>query len=283
MRQRGFTLVELMISLTLGLLISAAIVQVMVSSQVTERLNRAVASAQENGRFFISRMRSDLLITGFYDPLSPNLSRLVDVVDEASFLQNRPVILPGDFINMPALGSEQGANGGSDRLVVAFQGTVDCRGLQLGYNGEEFFVVNEYFLDGEELKCRGFDGRVLRGQKAAAGNSGNTAISLMDNVVSFQVLYGVGNSQASGDFSGRPVSYVTADQLPAQRALNAGVVAIRLAALVKGDGEVIIDPASSFKLLNESSFTPQDKRLYKLFETTISIRNIKNQLRSRKI
>jgi len=35
-KQQGFTLIELMISLTLGLLISAAVIQIMLGNNVTE-------------------------------------------------------------------------------------------------------------------------------------------------------------------------------------------------------------------------------------------------------
>ena len=40
--QQGFSLVELMITLTLGLVISGAIIQVLVSSSVTNKLNQAL-------------------------------------------------------------------------------------------------------------------------------------------------------------------------------------------------------------------------------------------------
>ncbi|GGD66373.1 PilW family protein [Lacimicrobium alkaliphilum] len=284
MNQRGFSLVELMISLTLGLLISAAIIQVMVSNQVTERVNRSVASVQENGRFFISRMRGELMMTGLYDPLSPNLNTDVDVVDEAAFLQNRPVILAGDFVARPGLGATQGADGADDVLVVAFQGLRDCRGYKLGYaDDEEFFVVNEYFVQDNQLKCRGFDGRVLRGQKAAEGNNADAAMTLMDQVQSFQVLYGIANNQAAGDFSARPLRYVTADELDDERDAESGIVTIRVAVLLEGDGEVQMDTVPKVRLLNESAVTPPEKRLYKTFETTISLRNVKNQHKSRKI
>jgi type IV pilus assembly protein PilW len=282
--QRGFSLVELMISLTLGLLISAAIVQVMISNQITERVNRSVASVQENGRFFISRMRSELMMTGMYDPLSPNLNTDVDIVDEAAFLQNRPVVLAGDFLARPGLGATQGANGANDVLVVAFQGLRDCRGYKLGYqDDEEFFVVNEYFVQDNQLKCRGFDGRVLRGQKVAEGNNGDAAFTLVDQVQSFQVLYGIANNQAAGDFSARPLRYVTADELADERDAESAIVSIRVAVLLEGDGEVRMDTVPEVRLLNEDAFTPSEQKLYKTFETTISLRNVKNQQKSRKI
>ena len=72
------------------------------------------------------------------------------------------------------------------------------------------------------------------------------------------------------------MSYVPANELAAVRAANGQVVAIRIAVLVKGDGEVVIDPAPTFKLLNEDPVQPGDKRLYKQFETTITLRNMKN-------
>lgn len=282
--QQGFTLIEIMITLTLGLMISGAIVQVMVSNSVTERLNRAISSAQENGRFIVSRLRSEVIMAGRYDPLSPDLNRDQDVVLEASFLQNHPVPLPGDFAANGSVGAVQGANGGSDVLTVSLQSDRDCRGYKLGYaDDEEFFVVNEYFVDGTTLKCRGFDGRVLQGLKAAVGNNGDAAYTLLDDVESFQVLYGVTNNVLTGDNSGRPVSFVPADQLAATFANNGQVVAVRIALLVKGDGEVIIDPRPTFRLLNEAPIQPTENRYYKMFETTITLRNVKNFMRNRKI
>jgi type IV pilus assembly protein PilW len=283
-KQMGFSLIELMISLALGLVIAGGVIQIMVSSSVTEKLNRAVASAQENGRFIISRMRSEILMAGRYDILSPNLNQDIDVTAEAAFIQNHPVPVPGDFSSNATLGSIQGASGGNDTLVVSLQAERDCRGYKLGYDdGEEFFVVNQYFLDGTKLKCRGFDGRVLQGLKVAVGNNGDAAFTLLDDVESFQVLYGVTSSIATGDNTARPVSFVTADEISGYVADNGQVVAIRIALLVKGDGEVFIDPLPRFKLLNEQPIRPSENRLYKKFETTITLRNVKNFMRSRKI
>lgn len=282
-KQQGLTLVELMISLAMGLLITGAVVQMLVSSQVTERLNRAVSSAQEGGRFIINRLRSDLLMVGRYDPLSPDLNRSVDIVNESAFVQNRPVILPGDLDNNLALGSMQGAAGASDTLVVGLQARRDCRGYKLGYpDNEEFYVVNQYYFEDRSLKCRGFDGRVLRGLRVAVGNNGDAGFTLLDDVESFQVLYGVSAIAGSGDNTGRPVNYVTADQLPALRAQGAQVVAIRLALLIVGEGEVHIDPKPTFKLLNEAALVPPTNGLYKVFETTVTLRNTKNFVRTRK-
>ena len=283
-RQNGFSLVELMIALVLGLIISGSVIQIMSSSKVTERLNRAVASAQESGRFIIARLRQDILPTGRYDQVDPNLSRLVDIVDEAAFLQNRPVILPNDFPSEPDIGSVQGAGGANDVLVVAAQGQRDCRGFKLGYQEEEeFFVVNRYFVQGTTLRCVGYDGRVLRGQKGPEGNNGDAAVPILDEVYGFQVLYGISNHDDTVANSARPVRYVTADRLAFERTIDSAVVAIRIAILVKGDSPVVIDPIPSFKLLNEPAQTPGETGFYRQFETTITLRNVKNFLRSNNV
>jgi type IV pilus assembly protein PilW len=282
-QQGGFTLIELMISLSLGLLISASIVQVMVSNNATERLNRAMASAQENGRFIISRFRNELLMAGRYDQLEPTLNDDVDVVIESSFVLNNPVPVVGDFSDAATKGSIEGADGESDTLMVVFQGGEDCQGLAHGYNDEEFFVVNEYFLDGTSLVCQGFDGRVLRGQKAADDSASSSASVLLDDVEDFQVQYGITDDIASGDNSARPVRFIDADSLAAEKNAGALVVAIRIALLIKADSDVLIDPIPTFKLLNEEPITPGEKRFYKQFETTITLRNSKNLVRSRNI
>lgn len=283
-KQQGFSLVELMITLTLGLVISGALIQIMVGNNLTERLNQAVASVQESGRFIITRLRNDLLMTGRYDILSPQLNRNVDVVVEAAVVQNNPVPLPGDFSSDGTVGSLEGGSGANDTLVVSLQAATDCRGYKLGYAAnEEFYVVNQYFVSGTSLMCRGFDGRVLRGQQNAVGNDSNKAYTLLDDVYSFQVQYGVTAGLAAQDNSSIPVRFVTANNLAALRAGGSQVVAIRIALLLRADSDVNIDPVPSFKLLDETAIQPNQQRLFKQFETTITLRNVKNFIRSRNI
>ncbi|GAA5172442.1 MULTISPECIES: PilW family protein [Halomonadaceae] len=63
--QRGLTLVELMISLVLGLLITAGIYQLFNVTQRTYRFEQAVADVQENGRFLINVFQRELRHSGF--------------------------------------------------------------------------------------------------------------------------------------------------------------------------------------------------------------------------
>ncbi len=61
---RGLSLVELMVALTLGLLITAGLLQLFNSSKVTFQTSDALARVQENGRFAVELMKRDLRQAG---------------------------------------------------------------------------------------------------------------------------------------------------------------------------------------------------------------------------
>ncbi|QJQ96984.1 MULTISPECIES: PilW family protein [Halomonadaceae] len=63
--QRGVTLVELMISLVLGLLVTAAVYQVFLSNQQSYRMQRSLAHIQENGRFALDMLARDIRPAGY--------------------------------------------------------------------------------------------------------------------------------------------------------------------------------------------------------------------------
>lgn len=60
----GFSLIELMVALVLGLLILAGVLQVFVGSRMTFNTNEAVARVQENGRFAVEVLRRPLREAG---------------------------------------------------------------------------------------------------------------------------------------------------------------------------------------------------------------------------
>lgn len=279
MKQAGFSLVEIMISLALGAILSVTVIQVMVSQSVTDKLNRALASVQENGRYAVVKLQQDIMLTGRYDMLSVQLDRGQDITEEAVFLQNNALVLPNTFANRAELGVSQGSSGGNDSLVISKVDSRDCRGYSLGYaTGVEFPVVNEYFVEDRKLKCRGFDLRVLRGMQVATGHNNHNAFTLLDNVEGFQVLYGVSN-HANGSALATPNQYVTADNISAPER----VVAVRIALLIRSDDAININNTRGFTLLNEASVTPATSHLYRQFEATIMLRNMQNMIKRSRV
>lgn len=67
--QRGYSLIELMVAITLGMLLSLGIATLFTNTNNTYRSQDAIARLQENGRFAVSRMVDDIR-SGFAQPLS---------------------------------------------------------------------------------------------------------------------------------------------------------------------------------------------------------------------
>jgi type IV pilus assembly protein PilW len=66
LRNAGFTLIELMIAVTLGLLVLAALTSFFVRTSYNRSELERNSQQIENGRFAISALRDDMMIAGFY-------------------------------------------------------------------------------------------------------------------------------------------------------------------------------------------------------------------------
>jgi type IV pilus assembly protein PilW len=64
-RARGFTLVELMVAMTIGLIILAGVAQIFTSSRTTYVVQEGLARVQENGRFAMEFIAQDLRMAGY--------------------------------------------------------------------------------------------------------------------------------------------------------------------------------------------------------------------------
>jgi len=72
---RGFSLVELMVALLIGLIISIGVVQIFGATRATYQLDEALARAQENGRFALEFLTQDMpeSSVAIVPPTSPTL------------------------------------------------------------------------------------------------------------------------------------------------------------------------------------------------------------------
>jgi prepilin-type N-terminal cleavage/methylation domain-containing protein len=90
-RNRGFTLIELMVAVTLGLIILAALTSFFVRTSANrtelERNSRQI----ENGRYALSALRDDLTLAGFY----------ADIVQPTTTVWNLPAACVTDPATVP--------------------------------------------------------------------------------------------------------------------------------------------------------------------------------------
>ena len=74
MRQAGFSAVELMIAVTIGLLISGVVVTVFTTSATTYRVSNSVAELQETGRVAVAAIERDARMAGYRGCNSNNVN-----------------------------------------------------------------------------------------------------------------------------------------------------------------------------------------------------------------
>ena len=281
-KYRGFTLVELLVSLTLGLIVTAAVVRVYQSNGKLQQYNYALSTIQQDGRYIITGLRQSLAPVSMYNEFSANLHRgaadgSIDIEMEGRYIRSNPIVKVGDYDQEATLGAVEGGGSASDRLVINLMAVEGCNGSDLGYGGRDFHVVNEYFVDGTTLRCKGHDGRYLRGLKDK--DKENRSEALLENVHQFQVLYGI-SQPTNGVETGFVTSWVSADRLPVF-VTDEGilpVVGVKLAILIKNDDDIYMDNKRDLKLLGHASFTPETDGLYRVFETVVIFRNAWNNL-----
>lgn len=249
--QRGFTLIELMVSLLIGLLLIAGILSVFVNSKRSYNTRDSLSLMEENGRVALLRLQRGIAAAGYplYD----------DVV---------PVVFTGTSIPSVEVSSNQnGSDNLGDRITVAFRPTglttEDCLG---GDTVHEGLIINSYFVnDDNTLQCDG--GTTGRSQPLAEG------------IESLQALYGLDE-----DGDGYADHYLNADQM--NTAISASpdqqlnVVSVQLSVLVNSqhlardnkpsdDG---LEP-NTFTLLDTQVKGEDDFMVRKVFSSTIPLRN----------
>ncbi len=123
--QAGFTLVELMIAMVLGLIIIAAVINMYVGSSRSSAYTQGLQTMQENGRYGVSVLRRGLQLAGY----SP--AERIDPVDVAA--------------------------SGEDFITVRMRRPYDCNGADTASSPDVGFAVNTYAFDAASstITCKG--------------------------------------------------------------------------------------------------------------------------------
>ena len=92
---RGFSLVEVMVALVIGLIITAAVVKIFTMSKATYGLEEGLARVQENGRFAIEFLSHDIRMAG-YSGCNSKLA-LTDASEVGNIAQTTPPTTAASF------------------------------------------------------------------------------------------------------------------------------------------------------------------------------------------
>lgn len=280
--QFGLSIMELMVSLTLGLLIALASMQLFLTNQKSFNLQSGMGNVQENGRFALDYINSTIRNAEYQRTgnSTPTLGVVTDSTQLPGVLASNNMVSAND---LTALGI-----GNSDQLVTRMwvsdtmiaSGFRDCEGNAVTVPS---FVVTRYFIRADTasnstaaLAC---DAGSYTDDATAMTNYQDSGVVLLSAVDSFQFMLGV-TANATTPLGQRfPVRYMTvADYLAIIPATNRPLISsIRLGILVKStetvaNGEM---PANDIKVLEKtiSASSLNDKRIHRLFTSTLAMRN----------
>lgn len=94
-QQQGLSLVEILVGMTVGLMLTAGVVQIFVGSKQGYRIQTALSRLQENGRFAINFISHDIRNAGFFG-CAGNTTRLVSTLNNANqYVWNFSTVLQG--------------------------------------------------------------------------------------------------------------------------------------------------------------------------------------------
>lgn len=189
--ERGFTLVELMVSITIGLLIALVVTQAYVNGAATQRNQSDITRLQESSRFAFDTLSHAVRKAGYKNPQAPgdgfcgtSEARLVGTNDAATFTDPSgttfTILNSSDILRVRYYGE-----GLLSSPFTADGSMLDCRGNSIPANTitpvEDIYFVatsNDPFDNNEPaLFCY-------------TSNTPGTSVPITPGIESLQVLYG---------------------------------------------------------------------------------------------
>lgn len=275
--QRGVTLVELMISLVLGLLVTAAIYQIFLSNQQSYRMQRSLAQIQENGRFALEILARDMRHATYQGDC-------IDVPNPPGHVAGTDVLLYSQVSSMSGVVIEKVAGASVhysslDELSVEEGSTVTitdgyvCDTFKVKTVNNNNIVANEskwngdYANGGKMLKVEekvvyfiGFNEAEAPALRRLNLTDSTEVETLVDGVEDMQIIYGVGTDKVER-YTNSPDNWEQ-------------VVAVRISLRLSGEeGNVLPEPVT-LKVGNiDFAAEEDDRRMHQVFTTTIALRN----------
>ena len=276
-RQTGLTLIELMISMAIGLVVISAALGVMVSNKSAFTFAGNEVRIQENGRFSGSYLKSYIKLAGFtdaFDPVKAGQPGLDEVIYPASM---------GCTGGMAGNCSIDGPV--TDRLTMSYHvpsqeialnnNFVTCNGFVVtaANAGAVFHVADSFYMNvpNNTLECQSFN--LSNGVNVPLG----PPLVLTGGIGGFQVLYGVyTDTDAETVAVNQQLVYMNATQFAAVPSLNsARVRSIKYAMLMASDTNTgdTTQVTDTYFLLDAPQIDVVNGPMAKVFTSTSLLRN----------
>lgn len=270
--QQGFTLIELMIALTLGLIITAAAVGIYIANYKTLATQKSGSEMQSASMFGVQPLESRLRLAN----LGNESTSISDTTTNGGVvLSTGNASVDGDLVSRTAV-SASSTNTQNDQLTVQFTNTTgfamyDCEGHEIAIGRKS--IERYHVPDGQNaLYC---DAGQFDASGTLSGFGDNDGVLLIANVDLFRYLLGVQSFSATG--SVMTTFYTASDYLRISGGEKPPIVSIKFGVIASGTTPISTsDGLSEFTLLGKSE-TLRDgvstKFVRNTFETTTLLRN----------
>lgn len=264
-REQGFSLVELMISMVIGMVVVGAVFAAYLGMGTSSRANRAMAQMTEDVSLAMNILRSHIAMAGYASPVGVNNGKFVK-----SYMGPAVRGCQSDFTNLDVGIDVLTCSGvGEDSIAVAYEADarnavlsagnvpLDCLGNEVPIVGGVRLSYSRFFISNGQLFCRG------------PGN--NNAAALVENIVDMKIWYGV--AAGGGGAANQAAYYTRVGNPPTMNANDfENVVSTRICIVVSSENEVL-DNVTDYIDCEGNAVTPADRKLYRAFTSTIVLQN----------
>ena len=283
--QKGFTLIELIVALTIGLIVSAAALQLFTGGLITTKMQEASAELQDSGVFGVEYVARDIRLANFGNINNPVLDTttpkggIVFTSGEAAAGKANLQLKDVSSGLLTKSGNVSDTNLSSDQLTIQFQAPnkmVNCEGKEVQANE---YVIQRYFLRGNSGEL------ALACDANTPGSTDPTIIGLNDSNNGEVIMPRVDLLRFYvGAKVGDNFSYYTIEQFKTavSNATSPNIpraVSIRMMVLVRSKDPITnknIEPSKESFDFPDGKVTLKDKNtkyLRRLYTTNIALRN----------
>ena len=240
--QKGFTLTELIVGLAVSLILLTVVSQIYVSARTTYRYQSELAEIQEAGRFALELIGQDAKSAGFQG--CGEISVLANVMNNSTTSWWLDMARP-----IRAFNSTTGFPADLTNIVT----TSDAVAFIRTDNISEGLVIAH-----DPVPTRA--GYVV--------NTTNTPlpVEMVGGVQAMRIYYGVDDD---GDLSAN--RFLRAHEVDALGLLGK-VVSLRVEIVIRSQGNALSSTNQTY-IFDGASVTASDRRIYKVFSTTLNLRN----------
>ncbi len=170
-KQKGFSIVELMIAMVLGLLLMAGVTKVYLSTKGTYNLSENLSRLQENARFAMHYLTQDARMAGFIPcRLSGNMANALYSAENYFDFFNQSIIGYEGGVStfdsgFPSVGTSPGDRvAGTDAVVILRGGTEQYKVVQHNPTSAQFKLNDLHTLDDGDIAliCDGTDAAIFQ-------------------------------------------------------------------------------------------------------------------------